>query len=230
LPLGSRGTLHFALYADGSGTAGFHIYSSSGDSPFSETVRVDGELWEPHTLPVSGIGEAVFAIEAPPAMRVGWGEMVIDSDEPAPDAAARQPELLSYLHLGDIRSRAQLVSGWYAMEDGAWRWMSNQAEATLRPLSVAAQQFELQLFFPPDFMDRAGTPVTVSVRLNGKPFTRAFYYAPGGQTLSAPVPPELLTQPVTRVTIRVSPSIRPTAKDLRTLGAVVQGLGFVPAQ
>lgn len=79
-------------------------------------------------------------------------------------------------------------------------------------------------------MDRAGTPVSVSVRLNGKPFTRAFYYAPGGQTLSAPVPPELLTQPVTHVTIRVSPSIRPTAKDLRTLGAVVQGLGFVRAQ
>jgi hypothetical protein len=229
LPLGSRGTLHFALYAHGSGTAGFHIYSSSGDSPFSETVRVDGELWEPHTLPVSGIGEAVFAIEAPPAMRVGWGEMVIDSDEPAPDAAA-PPELLSYLHLGDIRTRAQLVSGWYAMEDGAWRWMSNQAEATLRPLPNRAQQFELQLFFPPDFMDRAGAPVTVSVRLNGRPFTSAFYYAPGGQTLAAPVPPELLTQPVTRVTIRVSPSIRPTAKDLRTLGAVVQGLGFVPAQ
>lgn len=111
-------------------------------------MRVDGDLWEPHTLPVAGIGEAVFAIEAPPAMQAGWGEMVIDSDEPAPDAAA-PTELLSYLHLGDIRTRAQLVSGWYAMEDGAWRWMSNQAEATLRPLPNQAQQFELQLFFPP---------------------------------------------------------------------------------
>lgn len=82
-------------------------------------------------------------------MRVGWGEMVIDSDEPAPPVSAAPPELLSYLHLGDIRSRAQLVSGWYTIEDGAWRWMSNQAEADLRPLPAGPQQFELQLFFPP---------------------------------------------------------------------------------
>ena len=230
LPLGSRGTLHFALYAHGSGTAGFHIYSSSGDRPFSQTVRVTGELWEPHTLPVAGIDEAVFAIEAPPDMRVGWGEMVVDSDEPAPPVLAAQPESLSYLHLGDIRSRAQLGSGWYAVEDGAWRWMSNQAEATLRPLPIAGpQQFELQLFFPPDFMTRAGTPVAVSVRLNGHPFATSFYYEPGGHTVAKLVPPELLTQPVTGVSIRVSPSIRPTSTDLRTLGAVVQGLGFVPA-
>ena len=108
--------------------------------------------------------------------------------------------------------------------------MSNQAEATVRPLPGQAQQFELQLFFPPDFMDRAGTPVAVSVRLNGKPFTSAFYYAPGGQRIAEPVPPELLTQPVTHVTIRVTPYVHPTATDLRALGAVVQGLGFIPAQ
>jgi len=229
LPLGSRGTLHFALYAHGSGPAAFHIERPSGEDLFAEAVKTDGELWEPHTLPLAGIGEAVFAIEAPPAMRVGWGEMVIDSDEPAPAIASAQPELLSYLHLGDIRSRAQLGTGWYAIEDGAWRWMSNHAEAALHPLPAPAQ-FELQLFFPPDFMTRAGTPVTVSVSLNGKPFAKFFYYEPGAHTVAKRVTPDLLTEPVTQVSISVTPSIPPTATDQRTLGAVVQGLGFVPAQ
>ncbi len=139
--------------------------------------------------------------------------------------------MLSYLQLGDIRSRAQLVSGWYAIEDGAWRWMAPEAEATLRPLPDQAVQFELQLFFPPDFMRRAGSPVTVSVILNGKPFTSAMYFEPGGHTLAKRVPPELLgelfTWPTTHVSIRVNPYIPPNATDQRALGAVVQGLGFV---
>jgi hypothetical protein len=229
LPLGSQGTLHFALYAHGSGTAGFHIYRRSGSAPFFETVRVAGELWEPHTLPLAGIDEAILAIEAPPAMRVGWGDLVIDSDQPAPPVAAA-PEFLSYLHLGDIRSRAQLVSGWYAIEDGAWRWMAPEAEAMLQPLPDQALRFELQLFFPPDFMRRAGSPVTVSVMLNGKPFTSALYFEPGGHTVAKRVPPGLLTSPTTYVSIRVNPHIPPTATDQRALGAVVQGLGFVAGQ
>jgi hypothetical protein len=231
LPVGNQGTLHFALYAHGAGPATFRIGRISGEILFDETVQAAGDLWQPRTLPLAGVGDAMFIVSVPPAVRAGWGEMVVDSDQPAPPILAAQPESLSYLHLGDIRSRAQLASGWYAIEDGAWRWMSNQAEATLRPLPIAGpQQFELQLFFPPDFMTRAGTPVAVSVRLNGHPFATSFYYEPGGHTVAKPVPPELLTQPVTHVSIRVTPSIRPTATDLRTLGVVVQGLGFVPAQ
>jgi hypothetical protein len=138
------------------------------------------------------------------------------------------------LNLGDIRSRAQLVSGWYAIEDGAWRWMAPEAEATLRPLPDQEVQFELQLFFPPDFMGRAGSPVTVSVMLNGKPFTKAIYYEPGGHTVAKRVPRELLgellTWPTTSVSIRVNPYVPPTATDQRALGAVVQGLGFVAGQ
>lgn len=79
-------------------------------------------------------------------------------------------------------------------------------------------------------MTRAGTPVAVSVSLNGKPFAKSFYYEPGAHTITKPVPPDLLTEAVTQVSISVTPSIPPTATDQRTLGAVVQGLGFVPVQ
>ena len=231
LPLGSQGTLHYALFGNGKGPATFRIQRVSGEILFAETVQVDGDLWEPHTLPLAGLDEALFFVEAPAGLRVGWGELVLDSNQPAPELpAAKPPETLSYLHLGDIRSRAQLVSGWYAIEDGAWRWMAPEAEATLHPLPDVAAQFELQLFFPPDFMQRAGSPVTVSVALNGKPFTKALYFEPGGHTMAKRVPPELLTSPTTSVSIRVNPYVPPTATDQRALGAVVQGLGFVAGQ
>jgi len=234
LPLGSQGTLHFALYGNGKGPAAFRIQRVSGEVLFDETVQVDGDLWEPHTLPLDGIGEALFFVEAPAGLRVGWGELVLDSNQPPPDIPGGRPQLLSYLHLGDIRSRAQLVSGWYTIEDGAWRWMAPEAEAILRPLPDQAVQFELQLFFPPDFMRRAGSPVTVSVMLNGKPFTSAMYFEPGGHTVAKRIPPELLgelfTWPTTHVSIRVNPYVPPSATDQRALGAVVQGLGFVAGQ
>ena len=235
LPLGSKGTLHFALFGNGSGPATFRIQRVSGEVLFNETVQVDGDLWEPHKLPLAGLDEAVFLVDAPAGLSVGWGELVVDSNQPPPELpGAKPPEMLSYLQLGDIRSRAQLVSGWYAIEDGAWRWMAPEAEATLRPLPDQAVQFELQLFFPPDFMRRAGSPVAVSVILNGKPFTSAMYFEPGGHTLAKRVPPELLgelfTWPTTRVSIRVNPYVPPNATDQRALGAVVQGLGFVAGQ
>jgi hypothetical protein len=227
LPLGSQGTLHFALYGNGKGPATFRIERVSHEILFDATVHVDGDLWEPHTLPLASIDQALFFVEAPAGLRVGWGELVLDSNQAPPDIPGAKPQLLSYLHLGDIRSRAQLVSGWYTIEDGAWRWMAPEAEATLRPLTGQAVQFELQLFFPPDFMRRAGSPVTVSVMLNGKPFTSAMYFEPGGHTVAKRIPPELLGESPTHVSIRVNPYIPPSATDLRALGAVVQGLGFV---
>jgi len=230
LPLGSRGALRFALFGSGQGSAAFRIQRPSGEILFAETVPVAGELWEPHTLPLKGIGDAVLFVDAAPGLRAGWGELVLDSNQPAPQLVWPKPELLSYLNLGDIRSRPQLVSGWYAIEDGAWRWMAPAAEATLQPPPDGPAQFELQLFFPPDFMRRAGSPVTVSVMLNGKPFTTAVYSEPGGHRLANAVPRELLTWPATSVSIRVNPAMPPTGSDQRELGAVVQGLGFVAGQ
>jgi len=102
--------------------------------------------------------KAVFLVDAPAGLSVGWGELVVDSNQPPPELpGAKPPEMLSYLQLGDIRSRAQLVSGWYAIEDGAWRWMAPGSGSHATPLPDQAVQFELQLFFPPDFMRRAGS-------------------------------------------------------------------------
>ena len=232
VPLDPRGTLRFALFAHGSGAAAFRIARPSGESLFERTVEVQGDLWESESLPLEGLREAVLSIDAPPQLRAGWGELVCDSGLPpaigAPAALAGEPKL-SYLNLGDIRSKAQLRSGWYGIEEGGWRWMSKQAEAVLRVPAEAAA-FEIQLFFPPDFMQRVGGPVTVSVMLDGRPLTAETYPQPGGYRLAKALARGQLAAPMARVTIQLDRAAPPGERDRRELGAVVSRLGFVAAQ
>jgi hypothetical protein len=229
IPLDPQGTLRFALFARGSGPAVFRIARPSGESLFARTVEVHGDLWEPASLPLAGLGEAVLSVDAPPQLRAGWGELAVDSDLPsaagAPAARPGEPKL-SYLNLGDIRSKAQLGSGWYGIEEGGWRWMSKQAEAVLRvPAEPAA--FEIQLYFPPDFIARAGGPVTVSVMLDGQLLTAETYAQPGGYRLAKAVAGRQLAAQMARVTIQLDRAAPPGESDRRELGAVVSRLGFV---
>jgi len=76
-------------------------------------------------------------------------------------------------------------------------------------------------------MRKAGSPVAVSVALNGEPFAKALYFEPGGHTLAKPVPRYLLNGPAVKVHISVNPFVPPNEDDKRALGAVVPGLGFV---
>jgi len=232
LPLDAQGTLRFALFGRGRGSATFRISTPSGAPVFEQAVRVESELWQPYSLPLGAIREAVFMVSASPGLQAGWGEMVCDSnladtqDRSVPPQAAPK---LSFLKMGDLRSRPQLRSGWYGIEDGAWRWMAKEAEAVLRVPAGAAPAFEMQLYFPLDFMQRAGGPVTVSVLLDGKPFAQETYSEPGGYSLSRLVPRDFLVLQSVWVTIRLNRAIPTSDSDRRELGAVVQGLGFVPA-
>jgi len=233
LPLDAHGTLRFALFGHGRGPAAFRISRPSGTVIFEQNKRVDGDLWEGYSLPLRGIREAVFSVDAPPELRAGWGEMVLDSDLPAAPGESAVPHdepVLSYLHTGDLRSRPQLLSGWYGIEDGAWRWMAQEASAVLKAPPGVPPDFELQLYFPPDFMRRAGGPVSVAVTLEGRPLTQESYSEPGAYRLRKTVPRELLVSPAVHVAIQLSRAMPPAGAEQRELGAVVQGLGFVAAR
>ena len=203
--------LHFVLFARGQGTATFHA------GHFSKTVDVNSALWEPHDLHVP-VGEETFSIDAPARMKVGWGELVSVGAEFFDEPIARRP----FLQVGDLRCRPQLLSGWYGIEDGAWRWMAPQASVSL-PAPGAATTFEMSLYFPPEHMKRAGGPVTVAVTLNGQSLGEQTYSDPGGYEFTKPLPPGLGDS---TVSIRLNRWIPASGSDHRELGAVVQSLGF----
>jgi hypothetical protein len=141
---------------------------------------------------------------------------------PAPETALD----FSYISAGDLRARPQLLSGWYDIEEGAWRWIGKDAEAVLAVPRQAPLEFELQLFFPPGHMNKAGGPVTVSVLLDGRLFAEQAYSQPGAYTMAQPAPAGLLASPSVKVSIRLDRAVPPTAADERELGAVVRSFGF----
>jgi hypothetical protein len=227
LPLDGHSTkLHFALFGRGKGQAAFSIRGPSG-ALFEKSVPVDGNLWEDHIVPLPDIGEMTLSVDAPPGLQAGWGDLVTEAgDEGLAPGLAMAPAL----KMGDLRSKPQLVSGWYPIEDGAWRWMGKQAEVVLRTPADPALRFEMQLFFTPGYMQSAGGPVTVSIRVNDKPLTKPSYFAPGSYRLEAPVPAGLATFPTSTVSIRLNRALPPSGSELRELGAIVSELGFVPAK
>ena len=231
IPLRAAGTLRFALFASGQGQVSFSIRQPSGNAMFERTVPVNGELWQPATLPLAGVSQAVLSVTAPSGVRAGWGELICD---PGPSTATSGPAVpqaplmaLSCLRMADIRSRPQLISGWYTIEDGNWRWMAKDAEVALRPPADAPLTFEMQLYFPGDYMRNAGGPVTVSLAAGDAPLAEATYTEPGGYLLSKPVPRNRLSFPLTRLSIHLNRALPPAGADLRELGVVVQRLGFL---
>jgi hypothetical protein len=230
LPIGAEDRrLRFSLFGRGKGEARFRVRTGSGDLLFDKSAAVDGELWDTHVVPTEGIGKVALSIDAPSGLRVGWGELVTYSESKPAGSVNRPPSVASrsYLRLGDIRSRPQLISGWYSIEDGGWRWMSRQAEAVLGAPGGNPLAFEMHLYFPPDYQRRAGGPVTVSVLIDGRPFAEETYENPGGYRLVRAVPDGLLHAAVSRIGINLSRSLPATGADRRELGAVVQGLGFI---
>ena len=225
-------SLRLALFGSESGQATFKIWDSSGRMLLEEKVEVLEELWEPRTVPLDGAREVVLSVEASPGLRAGWGELVpLGSDGPtaAQARSATAPvsdPSLSYLHVGDLRARPQLLGRWYPIEDGGWRWMGKQAQAVLRTPQESPVDFELRLFFPKNHPQRAGGPVTVSVLLEDDLLVEKTYRAAGAYTIRQPVPPGSLPHPVTRITIRLDRAVPPTGKEQRELGAVVLGFGF----
>jgi hypothetical protein len=139
--------------------------------------------------------------------------------------AAGRP-LYSYAQMNDLRVAPQLGMGFYAIEEGGWRWMAKEARLMLRAPDGASPQFEVRFTLPKGQVQSLG-PMTLSILFNDKPFASMSYPADGDYTLTKDVPPGTLTPAPVHVTLRWDKARPPdTAGDARELGAVIVGVGF----
>jgi hypothetical protein len=53
-------------------------------------------------------------------------------------AGQEAPHMASTIHMGDPQTAAQLVSGFYGIEQNAWRWTGRRFSVALRPPVGAA--------------------------------------------------------------------------------------------
>ncbi len=124
----------------------------------------------------------------------------------------------SFLRLGDPQSGDQILSGFYPIEDNAWRWMGEQGVVILK-VPQAAARFEMTFAIP-----EAAPARRVTVAVDGISIANQPYPGPGRYVLSAPVTPP--GRPAVEVTIAVDQAFQPPGADRRRLGMIVQELGL----
>lgn len=125
----------------------------------------------------------------------------------------------SYLPMNSPAAESQLLSGFYEVQDNAWRWMGPSGSAMLAvPESVGS--FKLDLYVPDNSPARQ-----VRVEAGGRLLLEQTLDGPGGHVVEAPV--ERPPGDAARIVIRAQPSFYAPG-DERELSVVVNSFGFGP--
>jgi len=124
---------------------------------------------------------------------------------------------LSYLPMNAPEAPAQIISGLYDVESGAWRWMSGSAVVLLKS---PAQPLPIEAVFT--IPDQAPAR-HVELLLDGRVVASETYGGPGAYTLKSP--PQSPAGETATVTLTVDRTFSAPG-DRRELGVVVAGMGF----
>jgi hypothetical protein len=140
------------------------------------------------------------------------------------------PPLASSIHMSDAHVEPQLVSGFYGVEQSAWRWTARQFSVLLRPPVGSAKKgamLELRLTVPPVVIEKLNT-VTLSATAGGKPLAPETYTQAGDYVYTREISPNLLGDEVLRVDFALDKSMPPSGADLRELGVIVLSAALNP--
>lgn len=140
------------------------------------------------------------------------------------------PRMASMVHMGDPKAQAQLVSGFYDIEQNAWRWAQKKFSVALRPPLGAAQKgATLTLKYTvPDVILSKLQSITITPTVNGTALAPETISKAGDYTLTRDVASTLLTGDSARVDFALDKALAPSESDQRELGIVVLSIGLEP--
>jgi hypothetical protein len=167
------------------------------------------------------------------ALPVGFRAALILALALAPLGCGRKaeaPHMLAIVQMGDPQAQTQLVSGFYTIEAGAWRWTKQNFSVLLGPPAGAAQKgawLRVRLTAPDSLIAQVGT-VSLSASIGGRPLPPETYSAAGTYTYERDVPAELLRGPSARVDFALDKVMPPAGAELRDLGIVALSAGLEP--
>ncbi|MGA2197051.1 MAG: hypothetical protein ABSH40_17445 [Bryobacteraceae bacterium] len=139
------------------------------------------------------------------------------------------PRLASTVHMGDATAAAQLVSGFYDIEGGSWRWTQKQFAVKLRPPAQAARQgavLDVHLTVPEPSIE-ALKSLTLTASVGGSTLAPETYRKAGEFIYRRDVDPRLISGDAVRIDFQLDKTIAPGASDLRELGIVVTSAGLL---
>jgi|SRR5579871_5791668 len=138
------------------------------------------------------------------------------------------PRMASTIHTGDPKSDTQLVSGFYSVEQNAWRWTAQRFSVVLRPPAGAAQRgatLNMQLTVPDAIINKLKT-VSLSATVGSTPLAPETYTQAGQYTYTRDVASSLLGGEAVRIDFQTDKSLPPSSTDQRELAVIVGSVGL----
>ena len=168
-----------------------------------------------------GIGLALAALL--------WAPVACKKKTPAANSAVETKRIATAVQMGDPRAAGQLVSGFYDIEDNAWRWTGKQFVVELgTPIGAAGRGATLTLQFtiPPNVIEKNG-PVTLSASVDGNVLPPETFTTPGEHTYKHDVPAALLGGDSVKASFELDKAMSPGGGDQRVLGVVANSAALV---
>jgi hypothetical protein len=138
------------------------------------------------------------------------------------------PRIASTVQMNDPHTAAQLLSGFYAVENNMWRWTAGNFSVQLRTPLAAQNGATLTLSFTlPDVIVQKLKNIRVTASINGMELKSQQYDTAGPYVFNADVPAALLTGESVKVDFAVDKTMRPDG-DARNLAIIANSVGISP--
>ncbi|HUB81058.1 MAG TPA: hypothetical protein VMB03_19775 [Bryobacteraceae bacterium] len=144
------------------------------------------------------------------------------------DTVEEPARLASLVRMNDATMAGQLTSGFYSIENGAWRWTMQKFSVTLRPPARSAQQgalLDFHLTIPPPSIEKLGS-VTLSASAGGAVLAPETYSKAGEYTYRREIPASALAGDSVRIDFQLDKAIPPGDVDKRELGVVASSIAL----
>ncbi len=144
--------------------------------------------------------------------------------------AETAPGMVSVLPMSDAHAARQLVSGFYALESGAWRWTAPKFSVDLQSPAQSAThgaRLELKLVIPETLIQKVNN-ITLSAKVGNTPLPPETYSRAGTYDYIRDIPSSAMQANAVRIECWLNKSMPPSGSDQRELGIVVHQISLQP--
>jgi hypothetical protein len=142
------------------------------------------------------------------------------------------PKATSRVNMADKAQAAQLLSGFYSIEGGKWRWTAKNFSVLLKapPGSErSGAELALSLYIPDAQVEKSGA-ITLNAEAVGHKLPAQTFFQPNEYTYSAHVPAGALQSGIVAVNFQLDKAAVNLNGDARELGVVVTAVSLDPAR
>lgn len=148
----------------------------------------------------------------------------------APEDATEEepPALASIVHVADPATTAQLLRGFYGLEQNSWRWTAGSFAVRLQPPVTAARRgarLEIKLAVPDPVIQKLGK-ITLKAKVGSLEVAGETYSKPGEYIYAREIPAGALTGEAVVVECTLDRVLEQAEGDRRQLGIVVISVGL----